>query len=249
VPVLISVITIFLECEGSPAIVIRRTKVVIISVIVKVVLATRRLVKVRVVEFYHDFTSFKVFDFVRTLAICHNSNSRLEKQSRQRLSSEMVVIRESDLHLREPFLYCDAQLTLYLSWIWQKQRQNQRLVSPQKNQATWPFCLMNQSPFPEAASPHSMPLWATCPRALRPPAPSATGFQSQVQSDGAAARIGNGKARYSRDQNHRHHQSPDRHLTSAQTMTAKYVHSQARAHTNLPVLDRNHPPSARPWAS
>jgi hypothetical protein len=70
---------------------------------------------------------------------------------------------------------------------------------------------------------------------------SGTGFQSQVQSGGAAARIGNGKARYSSDQNYRHDQSPDRHLTSAQTMTAKYVHSQARAHANLPVLDRNQP--------
>jgi hypothetical protein len=194
VPVPISVITIFLKCEGSPAIVIRRTKVVIISVIVKVVPATRRLVNVRVVEFYNDSTSFGVFDFVRTLELCHNSNFRLEKQSRQRLSSEMVVTGESDLPLREPFLYCDAQLTLSLSRIWQKQRQNQRLVSPQKNQATWPFCPLNQSPFPEAASPHSMPLWATCPRALRPPVPSATGFRSQVQSGGAAARIENGKA-------------------------------------------------------
>jgi hypothetical protein len=47
--------------------------------------------------------------------------------------------------------------------------------------------------------------------------------------------------RYSSDQNHRHDQSPDRHLTSAQTMTAKYLHSQARTHANLPVLDRNQP--------
>jgi hypothetical protein len=72
-------------------------------------------------------------------------------------------------------------------------------VQNQPHRAPRPPAYSNQSPFPESASPHSMPLWAICPRSLRPPAPSATGFQPQVQSGGTAARIGNGKARYSGD--------------------------------------------------